>query len=392
MELLQDLAVRSVQLTGTLGGFITICFIIWVVWRAMRKSQARKNGAASPPSSRRWPRLVLPDRIVGKIPFLKSRQRQWQKMDESSATGVPPPMYKSGMVEVEPVKDFYAQEKTYQLPSRKQSVDQSPTAQISDSPLGRNPPNMAFTNNSLTLDTNVNPSFYQPASAQSLPNFTYTNSPLALDTNITQPWSHQPQQSFSSTNAAQFGNMRASTDETETLRSRMPDAYYNQSELARGPSDAYDPARRQVNRVSQLSSISSGFGDGDIIMPDNVIKPPQPASTSLRQSANLVGRFSWVSQSAQSRRDTVYTQSSEDLPPRFRNVSSWVNQQTGRVKRAQQRNEDGRDAPPVPALSSQQVGVPGIHNPPAEPSFNMMMGDDEVPRRVDDTFVAAQQR
>jgi hypothetical protein len=166
----------------------------------------------------------------------------------------------------------------------------------------------------------------------------------------------------------------------------MPDAFYNQSELARGPSDAYDPARREVNRASQLSSISSGFGDGDIIM------PPQPATTNPRQSANLVGRFSWVSQSVQSRRDTIYTQSSEDSPPRFRNVSSWVNQQTGRVKRAQQRHrDDGQGAaPPVPVLSSQQLGVPGIHNPPVEQSFNMMMGDDEVPRRVEGTFVASQ--
>lgn len=356
----------------------------------MKRSKAKKNGGISPPSSRRWPRLVLPDRVLAKIPLLKNRQRQWQNLDDSSVTGLSPPSYKSGMAQAEPVKEFYAQEKTYQLPSRRQSLDQSANAHISNSPSAQNPPNVAFNNNPLTLNTNMLPYSHQPAPAQSAPSFTYTNSPLSLDTTITQPWSHQPQQSFSSTNAAQFGGMRASTDETETLRSRMPDAYYNQSELARGPSDAYDPARRQVNRASQLSSISSGFGDGDIIMPDNMIKPPQPASTNLRQSTNLVGRFSWVSQSAQSRRDTIYTQSSEDLPPRFRNVSSWVNQQTGRVKRAQQRHEEGQDTPPVPVLSSQQVGIPGIHNPPAEQSFNMMMGDDEVPRRVEDTLASPQ--
>jgi hypothetical protein len=356
----------------------------------MKKSKAKKNGGISPPSSRRWPRLVLPDRVLAKVPFLKNRHQKWQNLDDSSVTGLSPPSYKSGMAQVEPVKEFYAQEKTYQLPSRKQSMDQAENVRISGSPLARNRPNLAFTNNPLTLNTNVSPSTYQPTSSQSPPNFMYTDSPLTLDTNITQPWSHQPQHSFSSTNAAQFGGMRASTDESETFRSRMPDAYFNQSELARGPSDAYDPTKRQVNRVSQISSISSGFGDGDIIMPDNTIKPPQPATTSLRQSTNLVGRFSWVSQSVQSRRDTVYTQASEDSPPRFRNVSSWVNQQTGRVKRAQQRHEDGRDAPPVPVLSSQQVGVPGIHNPPAEQSFNMMMTDGELPRRVEDTLVLPQ--
>jgi hypothetical protein len=332
---------------------------------------------------------VLPNHVLGKIPFLKNRQRQWQNLDDSSVTGLSPPSYKSRVAQAESVTEFYAQEKTYQLPSRRQSMDQSTHAHISNSPLGQKPPNLAFSNNPLTLDTNTMP-YSHPALAQNLPSFAHTNSPLTLDTTIAQPWSHQPQESFSSTNAAQFGSMRKSTDESETLRSRMPDAYYNQSELARGPSDAYDPARRQVNRVSQLSSISSGFGDGDIIMPDNMIKQPQPATTNLRQSTNLVGRFSWVSQSVQSRRDTVYTQASEDSPPRFRNVSSWVNQQTGRVKRAQQRHEDGRDVPPVPVLSSQQVGVPGIHNPPAEQSFNMMMGDDEVPRRVEDTLVSSQ--
>lgn len=377
-------------LTLALGGFILICFLVWIVWRIMKKTKSKKNGGISPSGTARWPRLVLPDRILAKVPFLKNRQRQWQNLDDSSVTGISPPSYKSGMAQAEGVKDFYAQEKTYQLPSRRQSVDQPTNAHKSSSPLAQNPPNVPFTNNPLTLDTNVIPYSSQQAVAHNTPTITYTNSPLTLDTAITQPWSHQPQQSFSSTNAAQFRGMRASTDETETLRSRMPDPYYNQSELARGPSDAYDPARRQVNRVSQLSSISSGFGDGDIIMPDTMIKQPQPATTNLRQSTNLVGRFSWVSQSVQSRRDTIYTQSSEDSPPRFRNVSSWVNQQTGRVKRAQQRHEDGQDAPPMPVLSSQQVGVPGIHNPPAEQSFNMMMGDDEVPRRVEDTLVSPQ--
>ncbi|KAB5570019.1 hypothetical protein GE09DRAFT_1101418, partial [Coniochaeta sp. 2T2.1] len=402
---LDPVAERALISVGSIGGFILICFLIWIVWRTMKKAKAKKNnGGVSPASSRRWPRPVLLDRLVAKVPFLKNRQRQWQNIDDSSVTGIQPPSYKSGsgMAQAEPTRDFYAQEKTYQLPSRSQSMDRSANAPLSASPLQQNPPNMAFVNAPLTLDTNVAPVTYQPTSAHGNPINTYINSPLTLDTNISPQYTHQPgQQSFSSTNAAQFGELRGSTDDASTLRSRMgPNAYYNQSELARGPSDAYDPSRRQVNRVSQLSSISSGFGDGDIIMPDStatpMIKPPQPATTSLRQSTNLVGRFSWVSSSAKSsRRDTVYTQSSEDSPPRFRSVGSWVNQQAGRVKRAQQRHGGGdgtgEDAPPLPAVpSSQSVGVPGIHNPPAEQSFNMMMGDDEVPRRVEDTMVSPQ--
>ncbi|KAK3379407.1 hypothetical protein B0T24DRAFT_589978 [Lasiosphaeria ovina] len=164
------------------------------------------------------------------------------------------------------------------------------------------------------------------------------------------------------------------------MRSRMgPAVYYNQSEMARQPSEAYDPTRRQTNRASQLSSISSGFGDGDIIVGAQLIKPPQPAVTT----ANAAGRFSWMSQTT-SGRETVYTQTSEDSPPRFRTVTSWVDQQTGRIIRVQQRENDLAAAPPVPQLPG-HPGIPGIHNPPDEQVFNMMM-DDEPPRRVEDTL------
>lgn len=64
------------------------------------------------------------------------------------------------------------------------------------------------------------------------------------------------------------------------------------------------------------------------------------------------------------RRDTVYTQGSEDSNPRFRTVNSWVRQQSKRVKR-QRENE----TPPVPTL-------------PLEQEFRLMMPDGEVPRRV----------
>ncbi|KAF1739742.1 hypothetical protein CRV24_001678 [Beauveria bassiana] len=76
------------------------------------------------------------------------------------------------------------------------------------------------------------------------------------------------------------------------------------------------------------------------------------------------------------RRDTVFTEASEDSPPRFRTVNSWVRQQSGRVKRAKQREQDAADEsgtpPPVPAI-------------PPEQDFRLMMPDGEVPRRVEDT-------
>lgn len=101
-------------------------------------------------------------------------------------------------------------------------------------------------------------------------------------------------------------------------------------------------------RQSEISSLSSGFGDGDIIMPTrnvrhstaSTLQPPPPAR----------------------HRDTTYTESS-DAPPRFRTVNSWVRQQAGRVKR---------------------VVVPG--GAPPEPEFAMMMPDGEVPRRAEQAY------
>lgn len=116
----------------------------------------------------------------------------------------------------------------------------------------------------------------------------------------------------------------------------------------------------QRSRASELSSLSSGFGDGELLFP--------PSARN---------------------RDTVYTATSEDQPARFRTVSSWVDQQKGRIHRAQERVRDGgpvvvpggdEGVPPVPGVPA---GV-GVHGLPPEPVFNMMMPDGEVPRRVEE--------
>lgn len=210
---------------------------------------------------------------------------------------------------------------------------------------------------------------------------TYTSQVGSYNSQTGTYVSHAPSSSLTQIigqyGTGQYGN---GSDPSTTLRSGVgAGAYFNQSELARQPSDAYDPARRQVNRASELSSISSGFGDGDIIvpgMPGMVLQPPPPVTQSLRASQNGVGRFSWVSKS---NRETVYTETSEDLPPRFRSVTSWVDQQTGRVKRALARPETDEDVPPVPGLPA-GTGQNGM---PPEPQFTMMMPDGEVPRRPD---------
>lgn len=161
-----------------------------------------------------------------------------------------------------------------------------------------------------------------------------------------------------------------------TNRTQLP-GYSPQSDFAHSPSAAYDPTSRAANRMSELSSISSGFGDGDIIVP-----PPaafQQGTTgrpfSFAKSSGSVSRpNSFANRSEAGRngqRDTVYTATSEDIPARYRSVNSWVTQQTGRVERQRQR-DDSSDIPPVPLL-------------PQEQRLTMMMDDGEVPRRYEDT-------
>ncbi|KAF5984123.1 hypothetical protein FCOIX_2828 [Fusarium coicis] len=131
---------------------------------------------------------------------------------------------------------------------------------------------------------------------------------------------------------------------------------------------AYDVGRRQTG-VSELSSISSGFGDGDIVVTpttqtvQSVPSRPEPSRQSTWKSTNSVGR-----------RDTVSTVASVDTRPRFRSVNSWVKQQNGQLRRAQRQQENSldSDAPPVPPLA-----------PPPEQDFRYMLQDDERPRPVE---------
>lgn len=112
-----------------------------------------------------------------------------------------------------------------------------------------------------------------------------------------------------------------------------------------------------------MSSLSSGFGDGEMLFPASA---KARASTGSGTSAG----------SRSHRRDTVYTEASEDTPTRFRTVNSWVRVQTSRIKRAKWQEEDTPtgQAPPVPNL-------------PPEQDFGLMMPDGEEPRRVSDTAI-----
>lgn len=119
------------------------------------------------------------------------------------------------------------------------------------------------------------------------------------------------------------------------------------------PSNAYQapPKPLPVYRDSQLSSLSSGFGDGDIVltqpvMPQPLTAPPPVVTQALRTTSNDdAERYE--------KRETIYTQTSEDRPVRFRTIDSWVNQQTGRVQRASSRAKDRGEVPVMPAIPGQ---------------------------------------
>ncbi|PSS03740.1 hypothetical protein BD289DRAFT_96330 [Coniella lustricola] len=317
-----------------------------------------------------------PNAFFSKIPYLGRSQRGWQDLDRGGS----PPMYEG------PKSGIYS---------------------MVDGQRMMPPPSRQGPSSLPQLDTNVSYSNVQPFSASSRETYSSRSlqSPQSGATNIVQYAQSQQQQqqqmppaaqfrlptnispvsqstnrfmisenaTYDPNNAAQYGAGTMQTfNTTSSDRSRMPDPVYNQSELARQASTAYNPNQRAVNRASELSSISSGFGDGDIIMPPPAVLQQNMDPTTYNYGKPRDGAIQSIDvnapdvNDAQARRDTVYTTTSEDRPARYRSVNSWVDQQTGRV----QRHQD--DAPPVPAL-------------PAEDRYTMMM-DDEEPRRVDEAM------
>lgn len=364
-----------------LGAFILICFVFWIGWRMLKKSKRRKYGDDMRDFS-------PPNPLFARIPYLGRNQRGWQDLDER---GGAPPMYD-----------------TKSMRSRASMYSMNDPRLTAQSPLGTNGPaalpelqtNFTYSfNNNHPFSASTATTILQPQSAHSIESLANMQNALRasqgqqmqqqqqsmvlppLQTNFNNlsnaasnpfesPHDTVVHNTTSPYSASQYGTMQT-FDTMATDRSRMPDAFFNQSELARQASSAYDPAQRAVYRASELSSISSGFGDGDIIVPPMPTLQQEGGVSRPVSFAKSTGRTNSM---AAGQRDTVYTTTSEDMPARYRTVSSWVNQQTGRVQRQQDR--DG-DVPPVPAL-------------PAEERFTMMMDDGQEPRRYEDTLSSQQ--
>lgn len=120
-----------------------------------------------------------------------------------------------------------------------------------------------------------------------------------------------------------------------------------------------NPNQQENNRASTLSSLSSGFGDGLIIIQDdNTVKYAPRGGTKSRGQRTT--RFSWqttTSKAPTNDRTSTYTTMSTDTAPRFRSVNSWVAQQTGRVEREQMMAAQIPEMPPIPKPLQKSVAA-----------------------------------
>lgn len=136
-----------------------------------------------------------------------------------------------------------------------------------------------------------------------------------------------------------------------------------------------------ASRNSDMSSLSSGFADSDIVVPPAVARKTNKAQRRSSQVSSISGeiepntkRYSTISGVSSLSDDmslrpaTMISEISAETAPRFRTVNSWVRHQNDRGSRPGTRG-DG-DAPPLP-------------RPPPEQEYNLMMSDEQEPRRVE---------
>lgn len=376
------------------GAFILICFVCWMGWRVYKKHERAKHGMGGDDFS-------SPNAFLAKIPYFGRNQRAWQDLDSPDVRGSGQ-MYETSSKSMAPPVSIYSMNSRRDIaqPSERSGPMTLPQLDttVAFSPLTYAQVNpFSATVSSSPSSTIQSRTTASPQESATQRNFPYAEQqyPTALpqiqtsfspDNVVNNPFASPEDavvaSNLSPSSATQYGGegTMQTFATSGTDRSRMP-GYFNQSELARTASAAYDPATRAVYRASELSSISSGFGDGDIIVPPMATlqqgQDPRPysfaKSSSSRSRANSIANRSESGSNGQ--RDTIYTTTSEDMPVRYRSVNSWVNQQTGRVERQQQRDNE-EDIPPVPML-------------PPEQRLTMMMDDGEEPRRYEDTLSSA---
>lgn len=347
-----------------------MCFVCWMGWRMAKKRERARNGVDDDD-------FASPNGLLAKVQFFGRNQQPSVHGSASASTTKGPTVSMYSTTSQNQMSQSTTRQGPMVLPQLDTSVAFSPAAyarvnSFSASAASASPQGTVSTQHS-------DPYAERHELPAAMPEIQTTQSQSNA---IINPFSSSEDRlvapDVSPISAEQYGG--GGTMETfqsvSTDRSRLP-GYFNQSEFARAASAAYDPASRAVYRASALSSISSGFGDGDIIVPPLATFQQDSDSRpfSYAKSAGGLSRRGSVANQSEAggfgQRDTMYTATSEDMPVRYRSVNSWVDQQFGRVKRQKQR-DDAEDIPPVPLL-------------PPEQRLTMMMDDGEVPRRYEDT-------
>ncbi|KAJ5042845.1 uncharacterized protein L3040_004237 [Drepanopeziza brunnea f. sp. 'multigermtubi'] len=232
-------------------------------------------------------------------------------------------------------------------------------------PLGRNSQPLEPFQPGLVDNSNpfVNPQYPQTSSPieQAAPTFaTQDFYGVGGQNNINQGQEPSSAYSNSLSSSAAGGNLFSDYSNTGSnmMLSRQPGS---QNTLT--TSGAYDPSQREINRISYLSSLSSGFGDG-LIMPEPTVNAGGSRQTyrQSRDPETAAARLSWGTSvpeapALKGDRDTMYTTTSQDSAPRFRTVNSWVAQQTDHVDRQQQSGRKIPPMPPIPHPIRTNVGV-----------------------------------
>ncbi|EPE04961.1 hypothetical protein F503_00115 [Ophiostoma piceae UAMH 11346] len=355
-------AERALISVGSIGAFVIVCFLSWLVWRAFRKHKQKKTlsqGNVSSFDTGDGPFTAISqftrrtyDKVARKVPFLRKQHNAWRSLEETSSL------------------------------TSAQKV--APMAMVTSN-LEPSRPGFAVS------PTNTDP---RERDANTIQTFGFDN----ISTRSSPPPSIPPQVYYSSGLGIQFQPVPSQSPPQQFEASNL-----NPNGAAGMPSDAYDPNRREVNRASELSSLSSGFGDGEMLM-----LIPEQLQVSKTETANdqasalpmavpipaepmsSKGQFSWMRNTNRLTRETVYSEASEDQPAKFRTVDSWVKQQTGRVRRGQASIDATTDASAYDPSGIKLVPghEPGIPHPlPEEQRLTMMMDDEEVPRRPDTLLV-----
>lgn len=273
------------------GAFILLCFIAWIVWRVLKRNKTPGSGGGTG---------------IGFIDKLYMRNR-------------------------EPT------EGTWNGPTLFMAKETPP--QYEKGEYGAVPSGMGFYGPAKMNSTGANGAIGSVASGSERGT---VRQPLRGNP-VTNVLADMPQ--------AENEGTRANGNVYPTSGSYAAQPYYDESELSRPPPDMFRPPKRTATRASEISSISSGFGDGDLFVAPS-FETSQPTSEKTSEAPPGVAqgsRDSWMSREG-AKRETIYTETSEDRPARFRSITSWVNQQAGRAKRASSRARERGEVPVMPAI------------------------------------------